>query len=207
MTSNVTTTHDKLRLEAAKLFSRRGYGSTSMADIAARVGIRKASLYNYYASKADLLLELLDQSLNAWEQACTGALEREGPAEDRLAAYLTSVLRFSRTQSQAMGIIRLAAGQIPGDLRRRVRGVIARHERDWRRRLESLFAEAMEQGEIPPADPAAVALFWGVFVDGILINQVFVTDKAEPIVRTLQSLWACFWRGVSGRLPSAEVVP
>ena len=43
MTTQAMTTHDRLRREAAGLFSKRGYGGTSMSDIARRVGVRKAS--------------------------------------------------------------------------------------------------------------------------------------------------------------------
>ena len=96
MTTHQLTTHDKLRREAAALFSRRGYGGTSMADIADRVGVRKASLYNYYDSKAELMLELLEQSMEAWERACQVDLAATMTVEERLAAYLGAALRFGQ---------------------------------------------------------------------------------------------------------------
>lgn len=199
------STHDRLRREAAALFARRGYSGTSMSDIARRVGVRKASLYNYYPSKADLLLALLESSLEAWERACRQALQREGAVEERLASYLAAAVNFARRNPQALGIIRLAAGQIPGELRRRVRALLARHEADWRELLTKLFAEAVERGEVRPADPYELGLFWSAFVDGILINQVFVTAKAERMIANLQPLWQLFWRGLSGYEATTEL--
>jgi AcrR family transcriptional regulator len=199
------TTHDKLRREASALFARRGYGGTSMSEIAERVGVRKASLYNYYASKADLLLDLLEKSLEQWEEACRASLAGETTVEERLAAYLGSAVRFGRSNPQAIGIIRLAAGQIPGDLRRRVQTLLANHDAEWREVLTRLFEEAIEKGEVTPADPYELSLFWSAFVDGVLINQVFATAKADTMVAKLQPLWVFFWRGVSGRMPATEL--
>lgn len=207
MTTIELTTHDRLRREAATLFSRRGYGGTSMADIADRVGVRKASLYNYYDSKADLMLELLEQSMAAWEQACQVDLAAAMTVEERLAAYLSAALRFGQDHPQAVGIIRLAAGQMPGDLRQRVNSILDRHDDAWRQTLTALFQEAIERGEVEEMNPYELGLFWSVFVHGLLINQIFATGKGEAIVANLQTLWRLFWRGLSGHLPTTEIAP
>src|SRR5436190_931007 len=41
--------------QAAALFDRRGYHGTSLEDVAASVGLRKASLYHYFRGKDDIL--------------------------------------------------------------------------------------------------------------------------------------------------------
>ena len=207
MTMTQLTTHDKLRREAAGLFSKRGYGGTSMADIAERVGVRKASLYNYYDSKADLMLELLEQSMGAWEEACQVDLAATMTVEERLAAYLSAALRFGQHHPQAVGIIRLAAGQMPGELRQRVNSILDRHDDAWRQTLTALFQEAIERGEVEEVDPYELGLFWSVFVHGLLINQIFDTGKGEAIIANLQPLWRHFWRGLSGHLPTTEIEP
>lgn len=49
-------------LEAAlELFSRRGYGATSMRDIAARAGISTGSVYHHFADKEAIFQALLAQ--------------------------------------------------------------------------------------------------------------------------------------------------
>ena len=205
MTTNPLTTHDKLRREAAGLFSKRGYGGTSMADIARRVGVRKASLYNYYDSKADLMVELLERSLEDWERSCDLNFAPETPIEDRLAAHLRAALEFTQSHPQAVGVIRLAAGQMPRDLRRRVHDILEQHERQWREVLTDLFEQAIERGEVEAAEPEKLALFWGVFVDGLIIRQIFAAADSQPIVEQMPALWELFWRGISGHVPSKEL--
>ncbi|HMR49217.1 MAG TPA: helix-turn-helix domain-containing protein [Arachnia sp.] len=48
---------------AAVLFSERGYAGTSTRQIAERAGLRQASLYYHFASKEEILLELLEASV------------------------------------------------------------------------------------------------------------------------------------------------
>ena len=53
----------KIIKAAYTLFEMKGYHSTSMDDIAAEVGVSKASLYSYFKSKEDILLVTVDQAL------------------------------------------------------------------------------------------------------------------------------------------------
>jgi AcrR family transcriptional regulator len=48
---------------AAELFTARGYGGTSLADVAARAGVARPTVFAAFGSKAALLREVLDQAL------------------------------------------------------------------------------------------------------------------------------------------------
>jgi AcrR family transcriptional regulator len=54
--------------EAINLFSEWGYDSVSMRDIAARVGIKAASIYNHFSSKTDLFREIYAFYIHAKDQ-------------------------------------------------------------------------------------------------------------------------------------------
>jgi TetR/AcrR family transcriptional regulator, cholesterol catabolism regulator len=59
---------------AVRLFADRGYSTTSMNDIAAELGVRAPSLYNYFPSKTALLDELCLQSAKRMNDAVRVAL-------------------------------------------------------------------------------------------------------------------------------------
>jgi len=63
--------------EALRLFAERGYGSASIRDIAERVGIKAASMYSHYPSKAHVLAELIkighDEHLRRMREAVRSA--------------------------------------------------------------------------------------------------------------------------------------
>ena len=62
MTEKCDTKQEILKT-ALKLFSAKGYESTSVAEIADAVGIRKASLYSHFTSKKEILDELVQEGL------------------------------------------------------------------------------------------------------------------------------------------------
>jgi TetR/AcrR family transcriptional regulator, transcriptional repressor for nem operon len=52
-------TRDRLVFTAMQLFAEKGYGSTSVADILKAAGANSGSLYHFFPTKQDLLLEAL----------------------------------------------------------------------------------------------------------------------------------------------------
>lgn len=61
---HLTETRRKQILKAAlSIFSTRGYGESTMADVAAEAGVGVGTLYNYYNNKRDLLISLVQKLL------------------------------------------------------------------------------------------------------------------------------------------------
>lgn len=58
--SEANTTKQKILLEAAILFARRGYSAVTMRDIACQVQIRAGSIYNHFESKDALYEAILE---------------------------------------------------------------------------------------------------------------------------------------------------
>jgi TetR/AcrR family transcriptional repressor of nem operon len=59
MTEAQPTTAERLVFAAMRLFSEKGYGSTSVADILREAGANSGSLYHAFPTKQDLLLAVL----------------------------------------------------------------------------------------------------------------------------------------------------
>ncbi|HEX2252165.1 MAG TPA: TetR/AcrR family transcriptional regulator [Thermoanaerobaculia bacterium] len=192
------TTHERLLSAAAQLLAERGYGGTSMADIAQRVGVRKASLYNYYASKEELLMELLRSSLAAWDDCCLEALEVSGPAERRLWSYVRSAVDFTVEHPEQVAIFRVAAAQVgePG-LKDRVMAVLGEHRHRHRAALEAFFTEALAAGEVAPADPRDLSYVFRMFMQGVLASHLVCCHGDEQLSpQRLESVWRVFWDGL-----------
>jgi len=67
---------------AAEVFARDGISRTSMNAVAQACGISKANIYHYYASKGDLLFDILDNYLSDLRNwVCDVELEGLTPAE------------------------------------------------------------------------------------------------------------------------------
>jgi AcrR family transcriptional regulator len=65
---------------AARTFAERGYSGASMTDIAAAAGIAPSVIYDHFASKRDLHLELLTKHVRELIEATTQNVEGSGEA-------------------------------------------------------------------------------------------------------------------------------
>ncbi len=73
---------ERILHESLRLFSLKGYLSTSINDILDAVGTSKGGFYNYFASKEDLFFEVLSEAQGIWrERALYGMKELEDPVE------------------------------------------------------------------------------------------------------------------------------
>ena len=61
-TANELTRREELLRVATKLFAARGYHGTRINDVADVVGLNKATVYHYYASKSLILFDIYQQA-------------------------------------------------------------------------------------------------------------------------------------------------
>src|ERR1700747_1496312 len=61
-TANGMSRREELLAVATKLFAARGYHGTRMDDVADVVGLNKATVYHYYASKSLILYDIYQQA-------------------------------------------------------------------------------------------------------------------------------------------------
>lgn len=81
-------TRNEVRREALRLFAERGYAAVSMRDIGEAVGVRQGAIYNHFASKQDLLADLMTGHMETLIEALDEALDGlDGPVA-RLAAFV-----------------------------------------------------------------------------------------------------------------------
>ncbi len=92
---------------AKRIFARKGYHRTNVADIIARARIARGTFYLYFENKKVLFEELLEQVLG--ELTVRIQRIRPGPGEadpvDPLRANLTRVLRYVLAERELTGIL------------------------------------------------------------------------------------------------------
>ena len=85
--ANRTNTKSDLLHHARALFARHGYEGVSMRDIAGSVGVRQSAIYNHFASKQDLLVDLMVSHMERVLEAMRAAVATADTPEDRLEAF------------------------------------------------------------------------------------------------------------------------
>lgn len=75
---------------AAAMFREKGYAASSMRDLAEKIGIEAASLYNHIHSKSQILKEIIDEV----SEACLCHLEKTEKARGSSLEKIESLIRF-----------------------------------------------------------------------------------------------------------------
>ncbi len=164
---------------SASLFRRHGYAGTTTRQLAAAMGIGKASLYHYIDTKEDLLYTLCVRSLETITDQVRAAVERSDPPE-RVSAMIAAHVR-SMLHDQDMHAVMLL--ELRSLSRPRLDDVISRRDR-YESNVESVLAHGQRAGMIR-------------------------TDiKSRHLALGLLNLlnWTIFWYRLSGELNPDEVV-
>ena len=146
-TTKSTATRQRILDAAAKAFRAKGFVATRLAEIAGIAGLRAGSIYYHFASKEQILEEVLDigiRRISESVQAAVGELP-DGTSHRRritvaMTSHLSALLRHGDYTSANIRIF----GQIPEEVRERHLEVRHVYEAFWRRLLE----EACKAGEI-----------------------------------------------------------
>ena len=127
---------------AARLFAEKGYGATSMRDIAGAAGMLPGSLYYHFASKEELLVAVYAEGVRRIKAALAPALAQPGDPWQRLeyacAAHLAGLLEGS---DYGQVVIRVRPDDAP-DVASRL--VALRDE------YEQAFSRAIQDLPLPP---------------------------------------------------------
>jgi TetR/AcrR family transcriptional regulator, cholesterol catabolism regulator len=77
---------------AAKLFEKKGYGATTLNDIAEAMGIDRATLYYYFRSKSELFREVCGKSMQENLAQIEEIAATTQPASAKLSQMLASLI-------------------------------------------------------------------------------------------------------------------
>lgn len=195
------STRERLRAAALELFGEKGYDGASMTALAERVGIAKPSLYNYYRSKDELLLDLVEEGMRQWTAACMPPFAEPWSFEKQLAQHLRLTVEFAQTRPHVVAVFQFATAHVQGDLAVRVQQRVEALEAAIRGDVDRSLRVAIARGELAAASPEDVHVFLGIFFHGLLFLQTSCPHLVGPTNSRLESVWRFLFRGISGRDP------
>ena len=134
---------DELVQVAARLFAERGYHGTSMADLAAAMGVQKGSLYSLTGSKQDLLVVITRDGAASFHVALDEVPEEAEPLE-RIRLALRAHLGVVSAQVSAATVFTREWRFLEEPERSRFRAERRRYEARW----GELLREAAERGAL-----------------------------------------------------------
>lgn len=99
--SRIQQKNRQIILDAAlDVFSAFGFRGTTLDQIAAKAGMSKPNLIYYFASKEDLYVSLLEDTLDQW-LAPLASLNPDGDPIAEIGRYITAKIAMSRARPKA----------------------------------------------------------------------------------------------------------
>ncbi len=136
---------------AVQLFNEQGYDATSVADLAARLGLTKSALYHHVASKEAILQSALDDALGALEGALAEALATQDAAIDRLRHVVRGAVRVLTERLPEVTLLLRVRGNSDAE-----RSALERR-RAFDQRVTAIVRDAQREGALADDIDAAVA--------------------------------------------------
>jgi len=99
--------HEAIVAAAERLFLKHGFGGVSMDELAEEAGVARRTLYNQFASKEEILREMLSRVSTQLGSALPPGIETQGDAEDVLRLIGGAVLAF-QAPPEFVGLLRMA---------------------------------------------------------------------------------------------------
>lgn len=167
-----TKTADQILDLAQNLIQTRGYSAFSYADIAATLGIRKASIHYHFPSKTALGVAVVDRYTARFAAALAAiAADDERSSMSILDYYTEPYLQFAKSPDMVClsGALAGEMMALPPELRTRVDRFFKEHQA-W---LAGILKRGAERGEFRlAATPAKTArLILGALQGALLVKR------------------------------------
>jgi AcrR family transcriptional regulator len=152
---------------AMRVIARKGIEETTIQDIADEAGIAKGTIYVYFRDREELLSRTADRLFEQLLTELAPAFTAENTFEARIHGLVTRQLRFF-DEHRALFRATLALSQRDGEHHKtKTRSFI-----EYMARVEQLFTDAHDAGEIRDIDPLTVAAIYRDFVRGVIVRRL-----------------------------------
>jgi AcrR family transcriptional regulator len=160
---------------ASELFAERGFGRTTMADVAARAGVSKGLIYAHVSSKDELLREIVAERVRQVEEV-QARVRMSGTPGERLLQLLRESVADVRDHADELRLyvtLRLQPESAPGA------AAEAAALAGERRGMSDLLVSVLRDLDSP--DPQGDALVAQAALDGIAVWILIATAAGSEI--------------------------
>ncbi len=129
---------------ATDLFWNRGFEASSIRDLAARMGLTTASIYNAYGDKRALYKRVLERYASAALGSCASGLACGASGMEAIESFFLSLANATAAEPERKGCLIVNAGLESAPHDAQFKQIVA----DVFRQLETLFHDCAARGQI-----------------------------------------------------------
>ena len=162
--------HGKQKLfdSAMALFESQGYFATTVEQITAEAGVSKGLVYNYFNSKEELLIGLIEDATSRMASVA-GTLEPQGPVEESIELFINRFFDFLQTEKRFLKL------QLTLLLMPELKDIVAEPQRQRSELLLEQLSSWLKKSNIPRAKKKARLLL--ALLDGVALHFLCIYER------------------------------
>jgi len=183
---------ERIILESLKLFSLKGFLSTTIHDVLEAAGTSKGGFYNHFMSKEDLFFAVLGAAQEIWRQRTLEGLDRIEKPVERIKTLLRNYgNRYLKdTKDFPGGCVFVTLSVELDDQRPRLSEAITKGFAGFKKMVNRWLDEARDSGEIR-RDVDTKALTEMIFAGMLGTSVIFGMEKSRDVLdKSIESLIA-----------------
>jgi AcrR family transcriptional regulator len=170
-----------IKKAALKLFSEKGFYSTSTRELTEAAGVSKGTLYWHWKSKEEIAFSLVSDMLGDFLELIERARDEKGPVIERMGSLAAAVAELYYEETDYLRLLwKFRADRhyiFNPDYTEKVTSYYVR----IRKGLESLIEQGMKSGEFRKVDPKQMAFIILGITEGLEVE--WLENEAEFSMR------------------------
>ncbi|BBZ14005.1 TetR/AcrR family transcriptional regulator [Mycobacterium branderi] len=162
---------DEIMAAAKKVFARKGFHATTIADIAKEAGLAYGSVYWYFDSKDELFHALMAVEEQALRACVLGAVSAPADGAEPFRTAVQATLEFFEADKATVKLLFRDAYALGDRFEKHLGGIYERFIDD----IETFIVNAQHRGEVVAAPPRMVAYTLAALI-GQLAHRRLSTD-------------------------------
>ena len=183
-----------IREAATRVISRKGYFQTRPKDVADEAGISVGTIYNYFESKEEILVDIFSQEFSDRKEFYRELSQRDLPLIEQIKKILERHFSRLTNHKELMRVIIQERFKPGSKLGRKLN----ESYRDVIYYIEQLIEEALEKDQIRSCNPRIIASALFGSVESTIAAAILQAEKNEEKIFNLapEELAEFFWNGL-----------
>ena len=179
---------------ARELFVSKGFRETTLEEIAHHAEFGKGTLYNYFASKDDLFLGIIEQTIEETLAIARAAVKGPGDARQKLLQYAREIIQYVKTNGELIHVVYHELHRSTSPVNVAKLRQILDHARDGWAMLAKPLAEEIQSRSLRQGDPIQLVMLFDGMLRGYCSHQ-FAAGRSpadmdvEPAAELLTSVF------------------
>jgi AcrR family transcriptional regulator len=173
---------------AVNLFLKNGFHETSMRAIACAAGMGKSSLYDYFQTKEDILVFVIEEETGYLAEKAQEIARQDLASEERLRQIMEMHLGYMLANKSLLARLSIESQRLNSERQKRIQ--LKRYQ--YQDLVASVIREGIAQGCFRPVNPLLAARF----LVNSLLSVLYTTRPTGSPEQMLEESVDIFLKGI-----------